>query len=328
VNCFVTGAAGFIGSHISTELIARGHKVWGMDDLSKGKQENIKHLLPSPRFIFTTGSLSEDQVLSEIMQKTDIVYHLAAVVGVKQYAEDPVKTIEVNTCQTLSLLKLAWQLKKKVLFASTSEVYGKSREVPFKEEADRVYGSADRWCYAVSKCAAEHLCLHYARLGLPLVIVRYFNVYGPKADSSAYGGVVARFIKQILSREPLTVHGDGSQSRCFTYIEDIVRGTIEAGSRLEAVGKIFNLGHRRETSILELARIILAVSEIKGEIIFQPHKEFYGPNYEDIQRRVPDLSAAEKILGYHTRVSLEDGLRKTIEWYRQKRDTGDFKGGN
>ena len=318
MNCLVTGAAGFVGSHLCSRLLDGGNKVWGIDDLSKGKLENIEHLLTNPSFFFTTGSLADESLLFEKMQKVDIVYHMAAVVGVKQYAEDPVKTIEVNTCQTLSLLKMAWQLKKKVLFASTSEVYGKSREVPFKEEADQVYGAAGRWCYAVSKSAAEHLCLHYARQGLPLVIVRYFNVYGPKADNSAYGGVVARFIKQLLSNEPLTVHGDGSQSRCFTYIEDIVRGTVEAGSRPEAEGKILNLGSRREISILELAHVILQVSEIKGEIIFLPHSEFYGPNYEDIPRRVPDLSAAEQILGYHPRVSLEDGLQRTINWYRQK----------
>jgi UDP-glucose 4-epimerase len=315
----VTGAAGFIGSHLCTRLAARGDEVWGLDDLSKGKLENIEHLLPNTNFHFVPGAITREEV-RELVAKSDIIYHLAAVVGVKHYVEDPAKVIEVNVCQTLRLLELAWQLDKKVIFTSTSEIYGKNSEVPFHEGANRVYGpsSADRWCYAVSKSAAEHLCLYYARRGLPLVILRYFNVYGPGADSSAYGGVATRFINQALSNEPLTVHGDGSQTRCFTYVDDIVGGTLEAGSRREAEGKIFNLGHRRETSILELAQLILAVSGIKGEIVFQPYEEFYGPYYEDIPRRVPDLSAAEEILGYRPKVSLEEGLEKTIKWYRDK----------
>lgn len=319
MKCLVTGAAGFIGSHLCTRLAARGDEVWGLDDLSKGKLENIEHLLPYTNFHFVKGAITREEV-RELVAKSDIIYHLAAVVGVKHYVEDPAKVIEVNVCQTLRLLELAWQLDKKVIFTSTSEIYGKNSEVPFHEGANRVYGpsSADRWCYAVSKSAAEHLCLYYARRGLPLVILRYFNVYGPGADSSAYGGVATRFINQALSNEPLTVHGDGSQTRCFTYVDDIVGGTLEAGSRREAEGKIFNLGHRRETSILELAQLILAVSGIKGEIVFQPYEEFYGPYYEDIPRRVPDLSAAEEILGYRPKVSLEEGLEKTIKWYRDK----------
>ena len=319
MKCLVTGAAGFIGSHLCTRLAARGDEVWGLDDLSKGKLENIEHLLPYTNFHFVQGAITREE-MQEIVVKIDIIYHLAAVVGVKHYVEDPAKVIEVNVCQTLRLLELAWQLDKKVIFTSTSEIYGKNSEVPFHEGANRVYGpsSADRWCYAVSKSAAEHLCLYYARRGLPLVILRYFNVYGPGADSSAYGGVATRFINQALSNEPLTVHGDGSQTRCFTYVDDIVGGTLEAGSRREAEGKIFNLGHRRETSILELAQLILTVSGIKGEIVFQPYEEFYGPYYEDIPRRVPDLSAAEEILGYRPKVSLEEGLEKTIKWYRDK----------
>ncbi len=318
MRCLVTGAAGFIGSHLCTELLARGDEIWGLDDLSKGNTEKIAHLTADPHFKFTAGSLSQEDVLHEIIKQIDVIYHLAAVVGVKHYVEDPVKVIEVNVNQTLTLLEFAWQSGKKVIFSSTSEVYGKNAQIPFQEEADRVYGLADRWCYAVSKNAAEYLCLGFARRGLPLVILRYFNVYGPYADSSSYGGVAARFIDQALAGEPLTVHGNGSQTRCFTYVDDIVRGTIEAGIRSEARGHIFNLGHRRETSVLELARIILALAETKGEIVFQPHEEFYGPYYEDIPRRVPDLSAAEEILGYHPRVSLEDGLKETFRWYSRK----------
>lgn len=316
----VTGAAGFIGSHLCTSLLERGDEVWGLDDLSKGNLKRLEHLRKNPHFRFIQGSTAEKEKLRKIMQETDVIFHLAAVVGVKWYVEDPVKVIQVNVCQTMDLLELAWQLGKKVIFTSTSEVYGKNTEVPFRENNNRVYGpsAADRWCYAVSKSAAEHLCFGYLRKGLPLVIVRYFNVYGPHGDSSDYGGVTARFISQAITGKPLTVHGDGSQTRCFTYVEDIVEGTVKAGTQPEAEGKIFNLGSRRETTILELAQLILAISGAKGDIVFQAHEEFYGPYYEDIPRRIPDLSAAEQMLGYFPKVTLENGLRTTIDWQRQQ----------
>ena len=316
----VTGAAGFIGSHLCTALLAEGNEVWGIDDLSTGKRENVEHLKENPHFIFTIGCISDKDKLHELIEKVDIIYHLAAVVGVKYYVEDPVRVIDVNVCGTSSLLQTAWKLGKKVVVASTSEIYGKSDDIPFKEEGNRVYGSSttDRWCYAISKSADEHLCRGYIKKGLPVVILRFFNVYGPRADSSAYGGVATRFINQALSDKPLTVHGDGTQTRCFTYIDDIVKGIIEAGSRPEAEGKIFNLGNRREISILDLAKKVLEVSNRKGEIIFQPYKDFYGPNYEDIPRRCPDLTAAERALDYSPVISLEDGLKKTIEWYRKR----------
>ncbi|MGE5578210.1 MAG: NAD-dependent epimerase/dehydratase family protein [Syntrophothermus sp.] len=316
----VTGAAGFVGSNLCAALLARGDEVWGLDDLSKGKKEWLKQLEGNPRFRLTVGSLSQEQILRRIMENIDVIYHLAAVVGVKLYVEDPVNVVEVNVCQTARLLEMAWQLGKKVIFTSTSEVYGKSKDLPFREDSDRLYGpsTTDRWCYAVSKSAAEHLCFGYIRRGLPVVILRYFNVYGPCADSSDYGGVVPRFIRQALANEPLTVHGDGSQARCFTYVDDIVKGTLEAGSRPEAEGKIFNLGGRRETSILELAQLIVALSESKSEIVFQPYAEYYGPHYEDVRRRAPDLAAAERILDYHPAVSLEDGLKRTIAWHRER----------
>lgn len=317
----VTGAAGFIGSHLCTALLAQGNEVWGLDDLSKGKIENLEHLEGSSFFNFTRGCISQEKLLKKLISKVDAIYHLAAVVGVKHYVEDPIRVIEVNVCYTSRLLELAWKSGKKVVFTSTSETYGKNRQVPFKEEADRVYGSADtdRWCYAVSKSAVEHLCLGYAKRGLPVVIIRYFNVYGPRADSSDYGGVVSRFITQALAAIPLTVHGDGSQTRCFTYIDDIVKGTVEAGRRREADGKIFNLGHRQEISILELAHMILKVSGIKGDIEFLPYREFYGPSYEDIPRRLPELQAAEQVLDYYPAVKLEDGLLETVKWYRNKK---------
>lgn len=320
MRCLVTGAAGFIGFHLANALLARGAAVWGLDDLSKGRQQRLELLAKNPGFGYTVASLAEEKVLRRLVAETDVIYHLAAVVGVKRYVEDPVKVVEVNVCQTARLLETAWELGKRVVFASTSEVYGKGKTLPYSESADRNYGPSyvDRWCYGVAKGAAEHLCLGYAKRGLPVVILRYFNVYGPHADSSEYGGVVARFIAQALAGRPLTVHGDGSQTRCFTYVDDIVAGTIAAAGCPEAAGGIFNLGNRRETSIRELAQLILDLSGSQAGMVFIPHEEFYGPHYEDIPRRVPDLRAAEQILGYRPQVSLEDGLRRTLTWYKEQ----------
>ncbi|MCW3489906.1 NAD-dependent epimerase/dehydratase family protein [Dethiobacter alkaliphilus] len=321
----VTGAAGFVGSHLCTSLLSEGNEVWGIDDLSSGKEENIEHLKDNPRFYFIEGCISDESQLLKLIYKVDIIYHLAAVVGVKHYVEDPTRVIDVNVCYTSSLLENAWKLGKKVVFTSTSEVYGKSESIPFAEEDDRVYGpaSTNRWCYAISKSAGEYLCLGYAKQGLPVVILRYFNVYGPRADDSAYGGVTTRFINQALAGTPLTVHGDGAQTRCFTYIDDIVKATMEAGKRPEAEGRIFNLGREHETPILELAKMVLKVSGTEGEIVFQPYKEFYGSSYEDIRRRIPDLSAARQILGYNPSVTLEEGIRETLNWYRNRNNRSD-----
>lgn len=316
----VTGGAGFIGSHLCIALVEEGHQVWALDDLSKGKLENLDQVINNSNFKFIQASLSQYEILEKLIAKVDVIYHLAAIVGVKHYVEDPVKVIDVDVCDTSKLLELAYKYGKKVIFASTSEVYGKSGKVPFSEKDDRLYGPStkERWCYAIAKSASEHLCLGYKRKGLPIVIVRYFNVYGPHADSSEYGGVATRFIEQILTGQPLTVHGDGTQSRCFTYIDDIIKGTLRAGSDPGAVGEIFNLGHRKETTVLELAKTIIQVSGLKGEIVFQPNAEFYGPSYEDIPRRIPDLTKAEEILEYKPTITLEEGLKKTIDWYKSQ----------
>lgn len=316
----VTGAAGFIGSHLCTALLKQGNQVWGIDDLSSGKLENLEHLKDNPDFNFAVSCISNEALLLEFIRKVDVIYHLAAIVGVKRYVEDPVKVIDVNVCYTSRLLEMAWKQGKKVVLASTSEVYGKSDKVPFKEDEDRLYGpsSIARWCYAISKTADEHLCFGYAKKGMPIVILRYFNAYGPRTNSWAYGGVITRFVNQALKGEALTVHGDGTQTRCFTYIDDIVKGTIEASRNPAAEGKIFNLGNRNEISILDLANRILKVSGITGHIVFQSYEDFYGSSYEDIQRRSPDLTAAEQILGYNPTISLDEGIKRTFEWYSKK----------
>jgi len=321
MRCLVTGAAGFVGFHLCRALLNRGAEVWGIDDLSKGKKERLHILGSHSSFHEVVGPLDSVNNLARIVKQVAVIYHLAAVVGVKHYVEDPVKVIETNVCQTALLLRTVQCYRRKIVFTSTSEVYGKSSALPFNEIADRLYGpsSTDRWCYAISKSAAEHLCLGYAAQGLPVVIVRYFNVYGPHGDSSSYGGVANCFINQALAGTPLTVHGDGRQTRCFTYIDDIVAGTMAAGEAPAAVGRIINLGTEKETSILELAELIIRLSGSKVGLVFQPYEEFYGYSYEDISRRVPDLSAAKQLLNYRPAVSLEEGLKRTLDWYRRQR---------
>jgi len=317
MRCLVTGAAGFVGSHLCKKLLEQGEHVCGLDDLSKGQRGRIEEFMAQPRFTFTPSSLGENDQLPSLVSEVDVIFHLAAAVGVKQYVEDPVRVVVSNVCETARLLRVAWEYEKKVVFTSTSEVYGKSEELPFSENADRLFGGTqkDRWCYAISKSAAEHLCMGYARKGMPVVILRYFNAYGPRADTTAYGGVVTRLITQALKGEPLTVHGDGRQTRSFTYIDDIVKGTIEAGRRPRAEGRIINLGSRRETSIKELAGMIAEMTGQKDNIVYQAYRDFYGPHYEDIPRRVPDLTVAEEVLDFYPQISLESGLQKTLEWY-------------
>jgi len=330
MKCLVTGAAGFIGFHLCKALLNRGAEVWGIDDFSSGKEERFHELSKDRSFHGLPGPLDAVSGLAEIIKQVALIYHLAAVVGVKRYVEDPVRVIETNVCQGAMLLRLAQLHRRKIVFTSTSEVYGKSSVLPFNESADRLYGSSltSRWCYAISKSAAEHLCLGYAARGLPVVILRYFNVYGPHGDSSVYGGVANCFIKQALEGKPLTVHGDGRQTRCFTYIDDIVAGTIAAGEAPAAVGHIINLGTDKEISILDLARLIIRLSGSEGGLIFQPYEEFYGFSYEDVPRRVPDISAARRLFNYRPAVPLEEGLQRTLDWHRRKRaEVTNEKGG-
>jgi UDP-glucose 4-epimerase len=278
---------------------------------------------PNVNFEFVKGDLLNFDDVIRAVTDVDIIYHLGAIVGVKHYVEDPLKVIEVNVLGTHNLLEAARRKDvSNLIFASTSEVYGKNINMPLKEDAERILGATctDRWCYSTSKALDEHTCYAYHRQhGLKTVVLRYFNAYGPKQECSDYGGVVPVFIRQILTDQPPQVHGDGKQTRAFTYIDDIVNGTILAAEKEAAIGKTFNLGSNQETSIIELANLIiqLAGKEKRLKPIFVPHEEFYGPFYEDVKRRVPDITRARKILGYKTRIHLEEGLLRTIQWYEQ-----------
>jgi UDP-glucose 4-epimerase len=323
VRALVTGGAGFLGSHLCNRLVDLGAEVLCFDNLSTGKIEYISKLLERPNFKFVKGDLLNLSEVKKIVKDVDVIYHLAAKVGVKHYVEDPIGVMTTNIYGTHNLLEAAVRRNvKRFLLASTSEVYGKNINVPLREDYERVLGppSTDRWSYSTSKSVDEHLCNAYFRkYKLPTVILRYFNIYGPRQESSDYGGVVSIFIRRVLENQPPLVHGDGKQTRSFTYVSDAVEGTIQAALREEAVGETINLGNPRETTINELAELIIKLAGKAGKLRPKhiPYEEFYGPWYEDVPRRVPDISKAEKILGFKPKITLEEGLKKTIEWYKQ-----------
>ncbi|WP_110927971.1 NAD-dependent epimerase/dehydratase family protein [Bacillus massiliglaciei] len=318
MKVLVTGGAGFIGSHLAESLLQKGHQVIVLDDFSTGKHGFLNQLKKNPDFTLLSGSVNDREIVDQAMKDCDAIYHMAAVLGVKNTVDNPLKVIESNIDGTRNILEAAYPKGVKVIFASTSEVYGKNPNLPFKEDDDRVLGatSTNRWCYATAKALDEHLCLAYAEKGLPVTIVRYFNTYGPRQTSSEYGGVVSRFIKAALNGDPIQVYGDGSQTRCFTFVRDAVSGTVKALDS-NVNGLIFNIGTEYSITIEELAAMIKRLSKSSSPIIKVPYSEAYGPGYEDMKARKPDLTRSKSILGYHPTTSLENGLLETIEWYRQ-----------
>jgi UDP-glucose 4-epimerase len=317
MKVLITGGAGFLGSHLAEGFLKRGDEVHVLDLAMSNK---VEHLLANPNFHYVRDSIFNEGMLESLILKCDLIYHLAAVVGVEHYVGDPYQVLNVNVNGTQNVLKLAHRYNKKVVFASTSEVYGRNTKVPFKEDDDRVLGSTriDRWCYSTSKAVGEHFCFAYRKLGLPVVIVRYFNIYGPRLDKIDVGRVLTIFMGQLLRNEPLTVIGDGKQTRCFTYVDDAVAATMAAGLVPEAVGDIFNIGVDRETPILELAHTMIKITGARSEVKFVPQQKIYGESYEDIPRRVPDNTKMRNILKAEPKVSLEDGLRRTIEWFQKE----------
>lgn len=321
MRILITGGGGFIGSHLAEAHLERGDEVWSVDT---GMNLKVRHLLSRPKFHYVKASVLDPEAIEAFVIRTDLVYHLAAVVGVEHYVDDPFNVLNVNILGTLNLLRLAHRHGKRLVFSSTSEVYGRNPRVPWKEEDDRVLGATtkDRWCYSTSKAAGEHYCWAYQRMGLDVSVVRYFNVYGPRLDKIDAGRVITIFMGQILRQEPLTIIGDGRQTRCFTYVSDAVRGTMAAGLLPEAIGGVFNIGDDRETTVLELATAMLEISGLDPltQLRYVRQEEVYGPSYEDIPRRVPDLTRLRSILKSPPRTSLRDGLQKTIEWFRRECD--------
>lgn len=321
MRTLITGGAGYVGSHLADAMIARGDRVHVVDDLSTGRIDNIRRLLDHDRFRFVHGTILDRELMERLVQQVDQVYHLAAVVGVRNVIDNPLDCIRTNVLGSEIVLEKAHRFFRRTVLVSSSEIYGKSASAPLAEDDDCLLGSTvvPRWSYALAKALDEHLALGYARLGLPVAVVRYFNSYGPRLDAQGYGSVVARLVTQALLGVPLTVYGDGQQTRCFTYVDDTVRGTMLAGTHPAALGRIFNIGSDRETRIGELAEKIRDLAGSDSEIIRIPYNRAYGDNFEETRRRVPDVRRAAETMGFQARVSLEDGLRKTIAWFR---DTG------
>ena len=319
MKVLITGGGGFIGSHLSDAHLERGDEVWAVDT---GMNLKVRHLLPNARFHYVKASVLDAEAMEAFVIRSDLIYHHAAVVGVEHYVDDSFNVLNVNILGTLNLLRLAHRHQKRIVFASTSEVYGRNPRVPWREEDDRVLGATtmDRWCYSTSKAAAEHYAWAFQRMGLQVSVVRYFNVYGPRLDQVDVGRVITIFMGQLLRGEPLTIIGDGLQTRCFTYIDDAVRGTVAAGLNPEAIGGVFNIGDDRETSILELARTMLKIVGKSPEenIRFVKQEAVYGPRYEDIPRRVPNIDRMKDILNVKPETALLDGLTATIEWFRRE----------
>ena len=323
MRVLITGGAGFIGSHLADAYVSRGDEVFVIDDLSTGTIENIQHLKKNPRFHYTIESVHNQPVTAELVDQCDVVFHLAAAVGVKLIVESPVRTIETNVRGTEVVLALANKKKKRVLVASTSEVYGLSTDVPFREDGNLVMGATTkgRWSYACSKAIDEFLALAYWReKKLPTTIVRLFNTVGPR-QTGRYGMVIPTFVKQALAGRPITVYGDGSQTRCFGYVGDIVTALVKLMDHPEAVGQVFNIGSDQEVSILGLAERIKELTRSNSEIVFVPYDEAYEEGFEDMPRRVPDTQKVRELVGFSPQIDLDGILRSVIE-YQSGRGSG------
>lgn len=314
----VTGGAGFIGSHLVDRLGVDGRRVTILDDFSTGQRANVADAERSGAKV-AEGSVLDAELVDRLVAMHPLVFHLAAAVGVRHIVDDPLSSMLTNIRGTENILSSAERHGARVVVASTSEIYGRNPRVPFREEDDRVLGPTwtHRWSYATAKAIDEHLAFAYADRGLRVSIVRYFNAYGPRIDERGYGSVVARFVSQALSGRPLTVHGDGQQTRCFTYVSDTVEGTIQCGTQDAALGKVFNIGTTHEVSILALAEGVRTATRSSSPIEFTPYEASYPHGFEDTRRRVPDISRAREILGFQARIGLGEGMERTIAWCRE-----------
>src|SRR5215472_609277 len=317
MNVLITGGAGFIGSHLAERLLARGDEVRVIDDLSTGSQENIQHLRVARGFQCFIDTVTNQKLMAELVDDADVIYHLAAAVGVRLIVESPTRAMETNIRGTEMVLELAAKKKKRLLITSTSEVYGKRNQVPFSEDDDLVLGPPDkgRWCYACSKLIDEFLAIAYWKeKRLPTVVARLFNVVGPR-QTGRYGMVIPSLVKQALRGDDMTVYGDGSQSRCFTHVSDAVGALIALAESSEANGEVYNIGSTEEISILDLARKIKEIAASDSRIVLIPYEMAYKDGFEDMMRRVPDLTKISAAVGYRPSMNLNEILLSTIKYH-------------
>ncbi|MGC2739480.1 MAG: NAD-dependent epimerase/dehydratase family protein [Candidatus Acidiferrales bacterium] len=320
MRALITGGAGFIGSHLAEELLRRGKEVLIIDDLSTGSIENIEHLRGHVGFRYVVDTVMNRPLLAESVDQCDTIFHLAAAVGVRLIVESPVRTIETNVRATELVLELAAKKRKKVLITSTSEGYGKSQSLPFREQDDLLIGPPDkgRWSYACSKAIDEFLALAYWReKKLPTIIVRLFNTIGPR-QTGHYGMVAPTFIRQALAGEPVTVFGDGTQSRCFGWVGDVVDALIALTEHPDAVGKVFNIGHNQEVTIRELAERVISLTHSRSSIRMIPYDQAYESGFEDMHRRIPSLERIQKLIGYKPTKTLDQILEAIIRSQSEK----------
>jgi UDP-glucose 4-epimerase len=320
MRVLVTGGAGFVGSHLADLLLEQGDEVVALDNLSTGSIENIEHLKHHPRFRYSIDSVSNEPLLAELVDRADVIVHLAAAVGVKKIVEEPVHTIENNVHGTEVVLRHANKKKKLVVIASTSEVYGKSLAVPFHEDADLVLGptAKHRWAYACSKAIDEFLALAYWKeKKLPVIIIRLFNTVGPR-QTGRYGMVIPNFVRQALANQPITVFGDGTQSRSFTYVGDVVDGVARLMRHPGAVGEVFNIGNGEEITIRALAERVKAATQSSSDIVTIPYDQAYEAGFEDMPRRVPDIGKIRALVGYEPRVPLDEILTRVVDYFRTR----------
>ncbi len=320
MKILITGGAGFVGSHLADKLIGEGHEITVIDDLSTGRYSNVEHLDGGKNFRLIIETVLNEKLMEELIRETDRVYHMASAVGVKLIMEHPVKTIETIFRGTDVVLGFCSRYRKRVLIPSTSEVYGKGASVPFREEDDLLTGSTDkhRWAYACAKTLDEFLALaHWKETRLPVAVVRLFNTVGPR-QTGQYGMVVPNFVKFALMNKPLFVHGDGTQSRCFGHVSDVVEGLVKVIETPECFGQVVNLGNAEEVTIKGLAEKAIAMTGSTSEIRYIPYSEAYGEGFEDMQRRVPSLDKAKRLIGYKPTRNLETIINDVADQFREE----------
>ncbi|MFC1667577.1 NAD-dependent epimerase/dehydratase family protein [Candidatus Omnitrophota bacterium] len=318
-NILVTGGAGFLGSYICERLLKLGHKVTAID-MANGKK--IEHLIPYKNFEFIQDSVCDSSLMKHQIRNRDMIFHLAAIADPLKYVTNPLNVMEVDLLAAINIFKIAAENNTKIIFSSTSEVFGRNKAVPWEEDDDRVLGATSiyRWCYSTSKAACEHyLFALHKQERVPFVIYRFFNVYGPKLDDLGHGRVIPIFLKQFLNGEDVTVHGNGKQTRTFIYVDDAIDAVIKLAFCKKAENQVLNIGTSKEYTMYKLAKIMKDVGRFKSRIKFVEHKKVFGRGYEDISRRMPDTRKIHRYIKWRAKVSIEVGLRKTIDYYRKRK---------